>query len=672
MYIDLNTLFLLTVDIEAMLGLLLLFVWVQNPGTRAVAWWGCAHLLRAFSIALYGMYGLVSDLVSIGLADAVLFGSYAVTWSGARAFNNKEHRPGSLIAGATIWLLACQFPEFAQATALHAVLSSGIIATFMWLTAYELWRGRAEWLISRWPAIFIFFAQGALFLLRTPLSPLASLTTSGGAGSSAWMTVISTEALLATISSAFILAAMAKERVGSARQDDITGVANRYFFRKQLHEQFSRISERELIAVHCIDLDCFKDVNNALGHPIGDLLLRAVAKRLCGAVRKFDVVSRLGADEFAIAQPMIASKEQAAALARRLLEVIREPYHIEGHNLVLSGSVGVAVAPTDGEDADRILKNADIALSCAKADGRGTYRFFEPEMDDRLQARMSLEHDLRSALSRNEFEIVYQPIVGLKTNEISGFEALLRWHHPKQGLVMPDRFIGLAEDTEIIFSLGDWLLHRACADTARWPAHWKLAVNLSPVQFRNRDLAQSVVAAMKSSRLSARRLELEITESVILPDSESNFRTLNQLREAGVRIVMDDFGAGYSSLSYLRKFRFDGIKVDRSLIKELPNNPECGAIVRAVAGIATSLGIATTAEGVETAQQLRQLRQEGYDDAQGFLFGPTRTAREIEDFIARSPAGDTVGSAAEAGKVSTLPVLGSRSARQSRAVQLRA
>jgi EAL domain-containing protein (putative c-di-GMP-specific phosphodiesterase class I) len=336
-------------------------------------------------------------------------------------------------------------------------------------------------------------------------------------------------------------------------------------------------------------------------------------------------------------------------------------------------SVGVAVAPADGEDADRMLKNADMALSCAKTDGRGTYRFFEPEMDARLQARMSLELDLRSALSRREFEIVYQPIIGLKTNAISGFEALLRWNHPKLGLVMPDQFIRIAEDTEIISSLGEWLLRRACADTARWPKHWKLAVNLSPVQFRSGDLAQSVIAATRSSDLSARRLELEITESVILPDSETNFRTLHQLREAGVGIVMDDFGAGYSSLSYLRKFRFDGIKVDRSLIKELPHNPECSAIVRAVAGIAASLGIGATAEGVETAGQLRQVRQEGFDDAQGFLFGPARTAREIEDFIARSPAGDVVGSAAEAGKVvSTLPVLGSRSAWPTRAVQRRA
>jgi diguanylate cyclase (GGDEF)-like protein len=672
MYIDLKTLFLLTVDIEAMLGLLLLFVWVQNTEIRAVAWWGCAHLLRALSIALYGMYGSVSDLVSIGLADAILFGSYAVTWSGMRAFNHREHRPGSLIAGATVWLLACQFPGFAHATDLHGVLSSAIIATFMWLSAYELWRGRAEWLISRWPAILIFFAQGVLFLLRTPLNPMSSLTTGGGAGSGAWMTVISTEALLVTISSAFILLAMAKERVELARQDNVTGLPNRYLFRKGLCEQFKRTSEGEFIAVHCINLDCFKDVNNALGHPIGDLLLCAVAKRLSGAVRKIDTVSRLGADEFAIVQPSIANKEQAVALARRLLEIIREPYRIEGHNLVLSGSVGMAVAPKGGEDADLLMKNADMALSCAKADGRGTYRVFEPEMDARLQARMSLELDLRSALSRREFEIVYQPIVDLSTNEISGFEALLRWHHPRRGLVMPDKFIGLAEDTEVILPLGEWLLRRACADAARWPGHWKLAVNLSPVQFRSGDLAQSVIAAVKSSRLSAQRLELEITESVMLQDSELNLNTLHQLRDAKIRIVMDDFGAGYSSLSYLRKFRFDGIKVDRSLIVELPHNLECIAIVRAVAGIAVSLGICTTAEGVETVEQLRHVRQEGYNDAQGFLFGPPRTASEIEAFIARCPVEKAVDTAVNDGKVSTLPVFASRPAAEMPTVKLRA
>ena len=658
MYIDLKTLFLLTVDIEAMLGLLLLFVWVQNTENRAVAWWGCAHLLRAFSIALYGMYGSVSDLVSIGLADAILFGSYAVTWSGIRVFDAREPRPGSLIAGATVWLLACQFSGFAQATGLRAVLSAAIIATFMWLTAYELWRGRAEWLVSRWPAIFIFFAQGALFLLRTPGNPFSSVAMGNGAESSAWMTVISTEALLVTISSAFILLAMAKERVELARQDNVTGLANRFLFRRRLFDQFKRISGGDLIAVHCIDLDCFKNVNNALGHKIGDLLLGAVAKRLSGAVRTIDTVSRFGADEFAIIQPMVSSKEQAVALARRLLEVIREPYRIDGHNLVLSGSVGVAVAPNDGDDPDRLLKNADMALSCAKADGRGTYRIFAPEMDARLQTRMSLEIDLRSALSGRQFEIVYQPIISLKTNAISGFEALLRWNHPSRGLVMPDEFIGLAEDTEVILPLGEWLLRRACADATRWPKEWKLAVNLSPVQFRSGDLAQSVIAALRLSRLPAQRLELEITESVILPDSETTFHTLKQLRDAGVKIVMDDFGAGYSSLSYLRKFRFDGIKVDRSLINELPDNPECSAIVRAVAGIAISLGIGTTAEGVETAEQLRHVRQEGYDDAQGFLFGKPRTVGEIEAFIARGPV-ETPGAAVDNENVSALPVFGS-------------
>jgi len=660
MYIDLKTLFLLTVDVEAMLGLLLLFVWVQNTETRAVAWWGCAHLMRALSIALYGMYGSVPDLVSIGLADAILFGSYAVTWSGTRVFDAREPRPGSLIAGATVWLLACQFPGFAQAADLHAVLSSAIIATFMWLTAYELWRGRAEWLVSRWPAILIFFSQGALFLLRAPLSPLSSLRISNGADSSAWMTVISTEALLVTISSAFILVAMAKERVELARQDNVTGLANRFLFRKRLYEQFKRRSEHDLFAVHCIDLDCFKDVNNALGHTVGDLLLRAVAQRLSRAVRKIDTVSRLGGDEFAIVQSVITNKEQAVVLAGRLLEVIREPYRIEGHNIVLSGSVGVAVAPKDGEDGDCLLKNADMALSCAKADGRGTYRFFKPEMDARVQARISLEHDLRSALSRREFEIVYQPIVNLKTNDISGFEALLRWNHPERGRVMPDEFIGLAEDTEVIVPVGDWLLRRACADAARWPKHWRLAVNLSPVQFRGGDLAQSVIAAVKASKLSAERLELEITESVILPNSESNLRILNQLRDAGVRIVMDDFGAGYSSLGYLRTFRFDGIKVDRSLVQDLPKNPECMAIVHAVSGIALSLGINATAEGVKTVEQLRHVRNEGYADAQGFLFGPARTASEIDAFSARCPIEQGVDSVND-GKVSRLPVVRSRS-----------
>jgi diguanylate cyclase (GGDEF)-like protein len=629
MYIDLKTLFLLTVDIEAMLGLLLLFVWVQNTENRAIAWWGCAHLLRSLSIALYSMYGSVSDLVSIGLADAILFGSYAVTWSGTRVFDAREPRPGSLIAGATVWLLACQFSGFAQAADLRAVLSSAIIATFMWLAAYELWRGRSEGLISRWPAILIFFAQGALFLLRTPLNPLSSLTISGGAGSSAWITVMSTEVLLATISSAFILVAMAKERVELARQDSVTGLANRYLFRKRLHEQLNRVSKQDLIAVHCIDLDCFKEVNNAFGHPIGDLLLRAVAKRLNGVIRKVDTAARLGGDEFAIVQPLITSKEQAVALARRLIEVICKPYRIDGHDVLLSGSVGVAIASSDKESADRLLNNADIALYCAKADGRGTYRFFEPEMDARLHARRTLELSLRTALSKQEFEVYYQPIINLNDNTIASFEALIRWHHPERGMISPAEFIPLAEEIGLIVPLGEWIIHKACVDAAQWPENVKVAVNLSPIQLMNPDLMAAVANALAASGLAPRRLEFEITEAVLMQNTEVTIAALHRLRDLGVHITMDDFGIGYSSLSYLRSFPFEKIKIDRSFVKGLGEGEESAAIVRAVAGLAQSLKMTTTAEGVETEQQMQHVRALGCTEMQGFLFSPPVCLGEV-------------------------------------------
>jgi len=628
MYVDLKTLFLLTVDIEAMLGLLLLFVWVQNTENRAVAWWGCAHLLRSLSIALYSMYGSVSDLVSIGLADAILFGSYAVTWSGTRVFDAREARPGSLIAGATVWLLACQFSGFAQAADLRAVLSSAIIAAFMWLTAYELWRGRAEGLISRWPAIFIFFMQGSLFLLRTPLNPLTS-STSDGANSSAWMTVMSTEALLVTISSAFILVAMAKERVELARQDSVTGLANRYLFRKRLEEQLNLVSKQDLIAVHCIDLDCFKDVNNAFGHPIGDLLLRAVAERLSGVIRKVDTAARLGGDEFAIVQPLITNKEQAVALARRLIEVMCKPYRIDGHNLLLSGSVGVAIASNDEESADRLLKNADMALCCAKADGRGTYRFFEPEMDARLQARRTLELSLRTALSKQEFEVFYQPIINLNDNTIASFEALIRWHHPEKGMISPAEFIPIAEETGLIVPLGEWIIHKACGDAASWPESVKVAVNLSPIQLMSPNLMAAVANAIAVSGLAPRRLEFEITEAVLMQNTEVTIATLHRLRDLGVHITMDDFGTGYSSLSYLRSFPFEKIKIDRSFVKGLGEGEESAAIVRAVAGLAQSLKMTTTAEGVETEQQMQHVRALGCTEMQGFLFSPPVCLGEV-------------------------------------------
>jgi predicted signal transduction protein with EAL and GGDEF domain len=306
--------------------------------------------------------------------------------------------------------------------------------------------------------------------------------------------------------------------------------------------------------------------------------------------------------------------------------------------VVVGASIGIALAPGDGEAADVLLRNADMALYRAKAEGRGTSHFFEPEMDRRIQARRSLELDLRKAFVNGEFELFYQPLINLGTNEVSAFEALLRWHHPERGMISPAEFIPLAEEIGLIVPLGEWVLRQACMQAATWPCDIKVAVNLSPAQFRSRGVVQAVMSALAHSRLAPHRLELEITESVLLGETDANLATLHQLREIGARISMDDFGTGYSSLSYLRSFPFDKIKIDRSFVRDLVERPDCVAIIRAVTGLGASLGIATTAEGVETAEQLDRLRLEGCTEVQGFLFSPPRPASEIAGLMPAAKA----------------------------------
>jgi diguanylate cyclase (GGDEF)-like protein len=575
-----------------------------------------------------------------------------VTWTGARIFNGREPLPGSLLAGATVWLFACQFADFAEASELRALLSAGIIAAFTWLTAFEMWRGRTDGLLSRWPAVFIFFSTGAIFLLRTPLSTALPWAMSEGATSSAWLTVISPESLLATISGAFILLAMAKERAElhhkiaaelqtekqisySLYHDRLTGLPNRFKFLKLLNEELARLHDnRHGIAVHHIDLDHFKNVNDTLGHRIGDELLRIAAARLSRCVQNGDIIARLGGDEFGIVQILSKDKAEAGVLARRAIEAIHEPYNIEGHDVIIAASVGISTTSSGRKDADHLLKDADIALYCAKAEGRHGHRFFEPQMDARLQSRRVLELDLRSALRRQEFKVVYQPIINLETGEPIGFEALLRWHHPERGMMPPDEFIAVAEETDIILPLGDWVLWQACADAAKWPDDLTLSVNLSPIQFKKTDLQQCVLRALASAGLPASRLDLEVTESTLLDHSEFTLNALHRLRGLGVGIVMDDFGAGHCSLSYVCKFPFDKIKIDRSFIKGLPDNQECLTIVRAAVGIAAGLGIPAIAEGVETAEQLEKIRAVGCTNAQGFMFSPPIEASECKAFVA--------------------------------------
>jgi diguanylate cyclase (GGDEF)-like protein/PAS domain S-box-containing protein len=419
-----------------------------------------------------------------------------------------------------------------------------------------------------------------------------------------------------------------------AGHDALTDLPNRTLFREQLESALCRVTRNEQVAVLCLDLDNFKDVNDSLGHPIGDDLLKEVARRLSECVRNSDTVSRLGGDEFAIVQAGGELRpSDVSSLASRIVDVVGAPCDIQGHQVVIGASIGISMAPDDGIDPDQLLKNADMALYRAKSDGRGTYRFFEAGMDARAQARRLLELDLRAALLRGEFEVNYQPIRDLKADRIVCFEALLRWNHPHRGIIPPTGFIGLAEETGLIVPIGNWVLRRACTDAAGWPRDVGVAVNLSPAQFKNRDLVPSVIEALSAAGLAANRLELEITESVLLQDSEATLATLHKLRGFGIRISMDDFGTGYSSLSYLRSFPFDKIKIDQSFVQELASRGDSMAIVRAVTGLGKSLGISTTAEGVETNEQLALLRSEGCTEVQGYLFSPPRPAADVENML---------------------------------------
>jgi diguanylate cyclase (GGDEF)-like protein len=418
-----------------------------------------------------------------------------------------------------------------------------------------------------------------------------------------------------------------------ARHDALTMLPNRVLFRENLKQELSRVRREQPLAVLCLDLDDFKAVNDTLGHPIGDALLKQVAERLRGCVAETDTVARLGGDEFAIVQVEGAQPVAATVLAQELLETIAAPYEIDGHRVVIGTSAGIALAPNDGTDPDEILKNADMALYRAKAEGRGAYRFFEAAMDADMQARRLLELDLRGALARNEFELHYQPLVDLQTGRLNGFEALIRWNHPQRGTVSPTEFIPLAEEIGLITSIGAWVLDQACREAASWPANLSVAVNLSPAQFKSRTLVLNVVTALGASGLAANRLELEITETVMLQDTERTLATLADLKALGVRISMDDFGTGYSSLSYLRKFPFDKIKIDQSFVRDLSNQPESMAIVRAVAGLGITLGIATTAEGVETLDQLRAVKAEGCTQVQGYLLGRPQPASAIPGLL---------------------------------------
>ena len=422
-----------------------------------------------------------------------------------------------------------------------------------------------------------------------------------------------------------------------ACHDALTDLPNRVLFHERLADALGHARRGHSVALLCLDLDQFKTVNDTLGHPVGDALLKAVAGRLAKRTRDTDTVVRLGGDEFAVVQVPIDKPTEAADFAERLIHMLDEPFEIEGHQIVIGTSIGIAFAPQDGLDADELLKNADLALYRAKSDGRGVYRLFHAAMDAEMQVRRRLEVDLRHALPNGQFEVYYQPLIDLKAEAVAGFEALLRWHHPQRGLIPPDQFIPLAEEIGVIVPIGEWVLRQACLAAAAWPGMLSISVNLSPVQFKSRDLVATVTAALCDARLAPGRLELEITETVMLHDTAATLATLHDLRGIGVRLAMDDFGTGYSSLGYLRRFSFDRIKIDQSFVRELGKQSDCGAIIRAVISMSRELGMATTAEGVETREQLCALAEAGCSGIQGYLFSRPVPLRDIPTMLRTMP-----------------------------------
>jgi diguanylate cyclase (GGDEF)-like protein len=426
----------------------------------------------------------------------------------------------------------------------------------------------------------------------------------------------------------------AEERITHlAHYDALTDLPNRTLFHERLKHELPHVTPDRQLAVLYIDIDEFKSVNDSLGHMIGDELLKSVAISLGRCIEETDFVARLGGDEFAIVQTAVKNTTDVNALVSRIFDAIRTPFECHGHQVTTDASIGIALAPQDGSDLDQILKNADLAMYAAKAAGRRTHRFFAADMDAQVRARRVLETDLRQAIQDGGLEVYYQPCLGLQNNEITGCEALLRWRHPQRGMISPAEFVPIAEETGLINPLGEWVLTTACAEAATWPEQIKLAVNVSPVQFKSGTLALKVIAALAASGLAASRLELEITEAVLIRDDDAALAVLHQLRAIGVRIALDDFGTGYSSLSYLQRFPFDKIKIDRCFVADIGEPEGSSCIVQAVVNIAAERLMTTTAEGVETEQQRDLLRALGCSEMQGYLFSAPKPAAEIRPLL---------------------------------------
>jgi len=428
---------------------------------------------------------------------------------------------------------------------------------------------------------------------------------------------------------------MAEAKINQlARYDALTGLPNRALFRDQMDVAVTSLRRRGPFAIHFIDLDEFKEVNDTLGHPCGDELLCVVADRLRNAVSGSDVVARFGGDEFVVLQYPMSHPNDAAALAERLVAALAEPFQISGNEVVIGASIGIALAPRDGSDADSLLKNADMALYRAKSDGRRAWRFFEQGMDVMAQARRSLQLDLRSALAANVLKVHYQPLYNLRSKRISTCEALLRWPHPLRGMVSPAEFIPVAEEMGLIVEIGDFVLREACLECATWPGDVNVAVNLSAIQFRRGNIAKSIADALAGAGLSPGRLEIEITESVFLDDTELTRHWLGELQKMGVRISLDDFGTGYSSLSYLHSFPLNKVKIDRSFLQGLNTSHRPLKLLHGVARLSADLGMSVVVEGIETEEQLALVAQEpSVEEVQGFLIGAAMPGVEVRKML---------------------------------------
>lgn len=425
----------------------------------------------------------------------------------------------------------------------------------------------------------------------------------------------------------------AQERIAHlAKYDELTGLANRTQFRERINAILTDMQKHEnILAIHLIDLDRFKSINDTLGHPIGDKLLKEVALRLIHIMGSADKITRFGGDEFVVLQTAIQNHQDMQELAQCLVKALEDPFEIEGHRIDIGASIGIAMAPLDGIDVDQLLKKADMALYAAKRGGGGAHCFFAATMEEAAQERRALELDLREALATEQFHLHFQPLIDLRTGRVTTCEALLRWTHPVRGNVPPSVFIPVAEETGLIIALGEWVLNHACAEAATWPHGIKVAINLSPVQFRDSRLALQVVSALAKSGLQAQRLELEITERVLLEESNDILATIEQFDDLGVVISLDDFGTGYSSLSYLRKFPFHKIKIDQSFIRDLSEEHNSQAIIRAVANLGAGLGVIVVAEGIETREQMDLVSALGCHEGQGYLFGRPMSEKTIRD-----------------------------------------